>query len=380
MWYAFSWSNPAEYHYGKMLLTAGRPHSLVCYAFEGCCDGAQQIMVKLQTGVWVFLAEKMVDGDNIIKTSSPFPVIAGVTPSQGGTHSRSKLSITGSFFGNAVSDAGLPLGVFAWYRSKDITVGSSAWKSVVGDFTGSKISGSSNALGAQRSSTTVAAGFGQTGTLKFLKGGPSDSYSFGTIVPSGYFTMCALSRYSGASRNRIINGDNYNFLHGHWSGRRGVFYYEGWMTDYSGWKETLLDQWLISCSGNGVNYAMVERTANSGFENTANAGPLGNRIATGININRASELSDYEVAEIIVWNRALTLAELASCYTYLSNVLNGGFNLPKPSNVVAWFKSSDITVGSSTWASAINSFTATKISGTAVGAKRDLGAHLSSGS
>jgi uncharacterized membrane-anchored protein len=38
-----------------------------------------------------------------------------------------------------------------------------------------------------------------------------------------------VTRYAGANRGRIFNGEQYNWLSGHHSGKVGVAYHEGWL-------------------------------------------------------------------------------------------------------------------------------------------------------
>lgn len=98
MWYAGRWTNPTQYHSGTVRLTAGRPHSLLCYAFERCCDGPQELMVMKQDEQWVHLASNIIDGDNIINTSWPYPIVDLARPPTIATHGQPIITITGSFF------------------------------------------------------------------------------------------------------------------------------------------------------------------------------------------------------------------------------------------------------------------------------------------
>lgn len=64
------------------------------------------------------------------------------------------------------------------------------------------------------------------------------------------FTICSVTRYSGTSKLRILQGARSNWLHGHWSGKVGVAYYVGWITSSSNFK---LDDFVIVCGTNGNN-------------------------------------------------------------------------------------------------------------------------------
>ena len=53
--------------------------------------------------------------------------------------------------------------------------------------------------------------------------------SFGAVIQNE-FTVCSVTRYTGGTKGRILNGGVSNWLHGHWWGRAGVAYYNGWKT------------------------------------------------------------------------------------------------------------------------------------------------------
>ena len=76
-------------------------------------------------------------------------------------------------------------------------------------------------------------GRGAHGTYKHLVGSTRNNrMNFGDIVGST-FTLCTTSRYTGGNRRRIFVGSRGNWLHGHWNGRVGVAYYNGWINSNS---------------------------------------------------------------------------------------------------------------------------------------------------
>ena len=73
--------------------------------------------------------------------------------------------------------------------------------------------------------------FGASRPVRAWTGGTSETANFGSIVPSGTFTMCSLTRYrEGGPQKRILTGDKSNWLHGHHNGNRGVAFYGTWST------------------------------------------------------------------------------------------------------------------------------------------------------
>ena len=85
----------------------------------------------------------------------------------------------------------------------------------------------------------------------FVKGSTLSKISFGTIKGSG--TFCSKTRYTGATKRRILNGD-VNWLHGHHSGRAGVAHYDnGWLGNNNNAVDPN-DNWVVlCCSRYGVN-------------------------------------------------------------------------------------------------------------------------------
>jgi len=75
---------------------------------------------------------------------------------------------------------------------------------------------------------TTASGNGATGSITFISGGTGATISFPAGSIPATFTILGLTRYNGASKKRILQSSSENWLHGHWDGRRGVAYYEGW--------------------------------------------------------------------------------------------------------------------------------------------------------
>eukprot|EP00960_Hanusia_phi_P032603 749937-Hanusia_phi.AAC.1 len=70
-------------------------------------------------------------------------------------------------------------------------------------------------------------------------------------IPGPVFTLCSISRYNGARKNRVLQASgNHNFLHGHWNGGKGQAYYDGaWELQQD--LSATADMWVVLC---GQNY------------------------------------------------------------------------------------------------------------------------------
>jgi hypothetical protein len=145
-------------------------------------------------------------------------------------------------------------------------------------------------------------------------------------LPSNY-TLFHLARYQrGDLAGRIVSATGTNWLSGFWSGNQGV----AWHGDAGSWLMPSLSgtdySWQLSADqtslykSNGLN---LTRTSYSGGTNPASG--------FGINVGWAnSEYSKWQVADLMVFNRALTLSEISSVENYMSLV----YGLASPPNPI----------------------------------------------
>ena len=107
---------------------------------------------------------------------------------------------------------------------------------------------------------------GAVSSITYLTGLSTSTITFPAGSIPAQFTICSLTRYNGSQRGRILQGNNgINFLHGHWMGRRGMVYYEGWkssQTDSIG----ISTDWLNCC---GTNNGSVSISNNILFNGIA---------------------------------------------------------------------------------------------------------------
>ena len=100
-------------------------------------------------------------------------------------------------------------------------------------------------------SSATASGNGALNLVTHIKGGTSSTLKL-TMSLSSY-TMCAITRYDGSNRGRILTDDGTaNILLGHYNGKKGLAHFGFWLTEGTGFAGpgSALD-WLVICGQNG---------------------------------------------------------------------------------------------------------------------------------
>jgi hypothetical protein len=202
------------------------------------------------------------------------------------------------------------------------------------------------------------AGAGAKSEVGFLVGGMIDGVRFppNSIPPT--FTICSVTRYhkgekrdrredagvtsivfsdaevdgAGASaesgglpnEGRILDAAEGDWFHGHSDGRAGVaFYDDGWRTPQKNILKNKRD-WLVMCGENGgEGIESVGLLAPDGFEIQVPDAPpgVGSHRLTINHGAHDEEPSDWAVAEIAVWDRALSRGEIRSVMAYFAKNL-----------------------------------------------------------
>jgi len=210
--------------------------------------------------------------------------------------------------------AAYPGDLNAWYCPGAFDIASSTWQDCSGNGMTATLSGSG--LAESRS-----AGHGATSAVLALSGTTSSVISFGAVIQSS-FTVCSVTRYTGGAMGRILNGgaqhgdpnpSGANWFHGHAKttsnsghvdGRAGVAYYNGWRTSSQGSVSPNTD-WVVMC---GTNAGSQLKLANGVDVGTA-AGGRGD-VSLFVNGGLYDQYSDFAIAEVAVWPRGLTSAEM----------------------------------------------------------------------
>lgn len=153
---------------------------------------------------------------------------------------------------------------------------------------------------------------------RYVYGGIGDGIRFpSTILPVTY-TLFHVAKYNGATRLRIFDGVNKNWLSGFWSGKTGVAYHEGWLTQTST-PAYPTGEVLVSTDqkglyrGNGVN---LKTTTVAGTSDR-----LSINYGYHTQVSR-DERSQWAVSEVIVYNRELSLSEIQQVESYLETRKN----------------------------------------------------------
>ena len=161
---------------------------------------------------------------------------------------------------------------------------------------------------------------GANASISYISGNTSSTITWpdGSIPTN--FTILSLTRYTGGTRERILQSSYGNWLHGHYASRRGVCYYNDWKTNYN--SKGIQDNWLCCIGKNGgttPNNILIDGVA-SGI-NTG--GASGDLYKLSINIG-SNEYSDWSLSFVIIWDRHLTDDEMIYNSSLLINYLNTG--------------------------------------------------------
>lgn len=179
-------------------------------------------------------------------------------------------------------------GLIARYTPESFNASTGVWEDIVGSYD------ATTTRGTVGTKTTAEGGY------TVLYGGTGDGMRFPTgILPSTY-TLVHVSRYSGGTESRIFQGTNGNWLSGYWQGNAGVAYHGSWLTaqtDYNG------TNWRIYTDQNSY-------FRDSGIVRATSGG--GTSVALGLNDGSYAEFSDWEVAEVLVFNRHITTSEMST--------------------------------------------------------------------
>ena len=197
-------------------------------------------------------------------------------------------------------------GLFAWYDADSFS--GTTWFDRSGNGRNATVARGT----VSRVSTT---GNGASRTFNTLQGGTGDGIQFPADVLPSTFTLFHITRYRGITNLRIFDGFSQNWLNGFWSGLSGIAHHNGWLTQTT--NSHHYNNWMISSSQTGLYRAnMVQRSFSIGGDIsdrlTINAGNYTSRVGAAGN-----ETSAWECAEVIVYNRNLSEAEIIQVETYL---------------------------------------------------------------
>ena len=177
-------------------------------------------------------------------------------------------------------------------------------------FSGTTWSDDINTYDTNNSTGSPAISSSQLNGYDILEGSTSDGLKWPSgILPSNY-TLFHVTRYNGGTERRIFSASNTNWLSGFHGGNAGVAYHNAWITPQTDHHGT---DWVISTDQRNLYRSNgVQRSTSNG----SSEGDL------TINMGTYSETSDWQCAEVIIFDRQLTQSEYEDVEEYLSKKYN----------------------------------------------------------
>ena len=189
---------------------------------------------------------------------------------------------------------------------------------LVGWYDGASWTGSqwTDKSGSGNHAVTIRGTVGTSSTLNglpILTGSSTAGIRFPTTILPATYTLFHVARYTSTTRGRIFGGVTTNWLSGFYDDGinvncTGVAYHNGWLTpvvNLHGFN------WVLSSDQNNLYRSnFVQRST------TATGTPSYDQLA--LNYDVYSAYGDWAAAEVIVYNRTLSLSEIQSVETYLS--------------------------------------------------------------
>jgi hypothetical protein len=161
-------------------------------------------------------------------------------------------------------------------------------------------------------------------------GTTSTKILWGDLSIPSTFTICSITRYSGAAKQRILACTNRNWLHGHHTGRAGATFYDKDINlQYTITPNT---NWVVACGRNVVGSSQVGTIIN-GVSTSTGKGGTGNcdlSIGTYCTKNTCdgvyehAETSDWQLSRLYVWDSHLSDDVFARVSSELNQYLATG--------------------------------------------------------
>ena len=170
----------------------------------------------------------------------------------------------------------------------------------------------------------TGSGNGATASVPYISGTPDTTITWPSGSIPSTFTICSITRYTGASnRDRILEGTTGDWLHGHYGGSVAFVAYGSSQIKVNNPKTAT--NWLVMCGGNSSDNTnnptpgnMLVNGESSGLAN----GGVGN-LTLGIG---AQYGSNFSFQQVLIWNVALTNAQLLQVSNAMMSYLQTGYN------------------------------------------------------
>jgi hypothetical protein len=154
--------------------------------------------------------------------------------------------------------------------------------------------------------------------IPYLAGAATASIIFPVGSYPATYTVCSVSRQSGPNNHAVIQGLTASYLHGWWEEYRGIVFQGNWKTSTTG-------------VGTYANWLNMCHSRNSLFVDNVKRNDVVNSFATGnggaLTINGAGAPhapGGFEFSQLLVWDFALSDAQLAVVGSALNNYLATG--------------------------------------------------------
>ena len=151
---------------------------------------------------------------------------------------------------------------------------------------------------------------GANGTFPVIYGNTAAELNFPSAILPSTYTLISMTRYNGSTLKRILDGQNVNWLSGHWSGSSGVAYHNGWLTDQTNRHGS---NWVIGVDQNSLYRSKSQSVA---WTNDTGGGGSSTNLRLG---SVGYEASEWMCAELIVYNRTLSSDEYTQLSDYMQN-------------------------------------------------------------
>jgi hypothetical protein len=173
--------------------------------------------------------------------------------------------------------------------------------------------------GSVATTSTTGNGAGLISTAVY--GPVVSSMTWPTSSITSTTTIFFVNRYNGAARNRIFTSGVAastppDLLIGHWNGLSGVCYTNNWLTQSA--TDVHGNNWAYySWQNNNIfnSNGTSRKTLGGGSPSYGSQQLLINKRSDG---SDNGEKSDYMITEVLIYNRALSAAEVAIVEKYLS--------------------------------------------------------------
>ena len=185
-----------------------------------------------------------------------------------------------------------------------------------------------NLVRSHHAEKVTKSGHGSKAEITSVQGTRDTGLDFGKVpITSNNFAMCSLTRYNGGSKGRILLGGG-NWLWGHWASRTGVSHTQHWTTGHGHNGNINQMDWLVFCGSNRKHFASSKTgTIISVGNNNDIRQPNHQSMAINFGCSHCcctGERSDFQIAELIIWNKVLSESDLKQAAEYLLDVLKNG--------------------------------------------------------